>query len=232
MGRVVRESLRPTFTARHVEWSPLTSVVDLTPQPARDLIEISLAAGSAALDVDLTSLHDRAGSAEEARFLSIWPGEHYRFLAALVKVLAPETVVEVGTFRGMGTIALAHFAPGDVVTYDVIPHSDFGKSCLRPDDLGRGIEQRIGDLSDSSYFASQLDCLRAAKLIFIDGPKDGSFEFRFIELLLQHLSGSGTLLVLDDIKLPRMVAFWRWLPLAKCDVSSLGHYTGTGVARL
>ncbi|MGW3742122.1 class I SAM-dependent methyltransferase [Streptomyces sp. NPDC005146] len=232
MRRVVRENLRPTFTARHVEWSPLASVVDLTPQPSRELIEISLRAGRTALDVDLSSLHDRAGGADDARFLDVWPGEHYRLLAALVKVLEPRTVVEVGTFRGMGTVALAHFAPGRVITYDVIAHDDFAGSCLRAEDRDRGVEQRIGDLSDPSYFASQLDDLRDAELIFIDGPKDGTFEFRLAELMLKHLSGSDALLVFDDIKLPRMVGFWRWLPLVKLDATSLGHFTGTGLARL
>lgn len=232
MRRVARENLRPTFKALHVEWSPLTSVLDVTPQPSRELIELSLQAGQVALDVDLAALHGRAGGAYEARLLDTWPGESYRFLAALVKVLAPRKVVEVGTFRGLGTISLAHFGPDRVITYDVIPHDEFGNSSLRAQDVNRGIEQRLGDLSDPSFFASQLEDLRQAELIFMDGPKDGTFEFRLTELLLKHLSGSGALLVFDDIKLPNMVGFWRSLPLPKLDATSLGHYTGTGLVRM
>lgn len=232
MRRVAREGLNPTFSARHVEWSPLASVVDLAPAPTRELVETCLSAARTALDVDLAALHERAADADDARFLDVWPGEHYRFLAALVKLLAPRTTVEVGTFRGMGTIALAHFSPGRVLTYDVIPHDDFPRSCLRPTDFEGRVEQRIGDLSDPAYFAAQLDSLRAAELIFVDGPKDGVFERRFLNLLLRHLPGSGALLVLDDIKLPRMTGVWRWLPLPKLDATSLGHFTGTGVARL
>jgi predicted O-methyltransferase YrrM len=39
------------------------------------------------------------------------PGEHYRLLAALVKLLQPERVLEIGTFHGLSALALKKFLP-------------------------------------------------------------------------------------------------------------------------
>ena len=55
--------------------------------------------------------------------------------------------------------------------------------------------------------------------MFIDGPKDGCFERAFTGPLLDEFSGTGKLLVFDDIRLMTMVGFWRWLPLPKLDLS-------------
>jgi hypothetical protein len=117
-----------------------------------------------------------------------------------------------------------------VTTFDVIPWVEFDDSCLVSGDFARGLEQEIGDLSDPSFFAAQAETISAADLIFIDGPKDGNFEWRLAELLIPLLKGRGTLLVWDDIRLMNMVGFWNWLPIPKLDATSFGHWSGTGIA--
>ena len=38
------------------------------------------------------------------------------------------------------------------------------------------------------------------------------------------------LLVIDDIRVVSMVELWQNLPIAKLDVTSFGHWSGTGLA--
>jgi hypothetical protein len=86
------------------------------------------------------------------------------------------------------------------------------------------------DVSRPDVFESQKDVLAEAQIMFIDGPKDGLFEPRFTDLLVSELRGRSTILVYDDIRLVNMLQFWRELPLAKLDATSLGHWSGTGLA--
>jgi hypothetical protein len=66
-------------------------------------------------------------------------------------------------------------------------------------------------------------------LILIDGPKDGVFEPAFLSKLLPVLR-AGQVLVLDDIRKLQMLQTWRDISLPKLDVTSLGHWSGTGLA--
>lgn len=228
----VRQALHPAVRASHVEWSLLSSVVDLEPKPPTELVRLLLAAASRALETDLSALEQRAAR-DDAQHVNLWPGEHYRLLAGLVETLDPRLIVEVGTFRGLGSLALKQKAASGarVITYDVLPYTSFQSPVLHEEDFGDGFQQRIGDLSDPSYFSTQLEIMSDADLMFIDGPKNGRFEHEFFRLLAE-VGKRGALLVLDDIRLMNMVGFWRELPLSKVDATSLGHYTGTGIAML
>jgi predicted O-methyltransferase YrrM len=157
-----------------------------------------------------------------------WPGDHYRLLAALGEVTGATQVAEVGTFTGMGTLALAE-SRAHVQTYDILPWDSFADTLLRAEDFNGRITQRIGDLADAEFFNRETNALRGASLIFIDGPKDGKFEPAFLARLLPVLR-AGQLLVFDDIRTLPMLQFWRELPLAKLDVTSFGHWSGTGLA--
>jgi predicted O-methyltransferase YrrM len=218
----------PPVSARHVEWSAIASTDDEQPQPTDDLVGLALAAAERARDLRLDALAARCRTPLEASWVNHWPGDHYRLLAALVEARGVSAAIEVGTFTGMGTLALAA-GGARVQTYDLIPWEQFSDTLLRVDDLDGSIEQRIGDLADARYFDSQVDELRSADLIFIDGPKDGIFEPAFVSRLLSVLR-AGQVLVFDDIRKLGMLQLWRDLPLAKLDVTSLGHWSGTGLA--
>lgn len=210
-------------------WSVISSAVDAEPKPDDGLIKILLAAAERALDIDLASLAERSGH-DDARYVVTWPGEHYRLLAALVATQRPGLVVEVGTFRGHGALALLAGDPGArVVTYDIIPWNQIDGTALTAQDFaGDRLEQRIGDLADPAYLTEQLDTLRAADLIFVDGPKDGQWEATFCQVVLGRLTDRSRLVVFDDIKLMEMVQVWRDLPFSKLDATSFGHWSGTG----
>ena len=71
-----------------------------------------------------------------------------------------------------------------------------------------------------------------ADLIFLDGPKDGYFEARFLANLLSMKLQPHALLVLDDIRLWNMLRIWRDLPPPKLDMTSFGHWSGTGFVEI
>lgn len=211
-----------------------------------DLLRLVLEAAQDALSLEPDLLLQRCVTGEQRAWAREWPGEHYRLLPALAARLlqtrdpekvkggrdGPGYVVEVGTYTGMGTLALLEAAP-QVVTYDLVPWSAFGNSVLRPDDFDSGrVEQRLGDLSDPVYFEDQLEILAGAALVFVDGPKDRSFEPRFTRLLTEAFGGSGKIVVFDDIRVANMVRFWATLDVEKLDLTSLGHWSGTGLVRL
>jgi predicted O-methyltransferase YrrM len=221
----------PQMCARHRLWSVISSADDLRPQPSRELILLAVRAAERAIDIELDDVAVRCRTPLEASWVTQWPGEHYRFLTALAEVTETRCAVEVGTFQGPGALALLAGMPtGKVVTYDLIPWHQIDGALLREEDFGDRLEQRIGDLSEPSYFRAQIGTLREADLLFIDGPKDGVFEQRFLPQLLSELRDRRRLLVIDDIRVLNMVRLWRELRCTKFDATSFGHWSGTGMA--
>ena len=161
-----------------------------------------------------------------------WPGEHYRLLAAIVSLLQPEIVVEIGTYTGLSYLALASKMREDatLITFDVIPHEDFSDTLLREDDFPNAKRyQVVGDLSDHLCFLEHKLLFQGCDLLFLDGPKDWHFEYRFWELLQQYGLKKGCIVVVDDIRLPSMLEFWEKIRQPKIDLVSFGHFTGTGI---
>jgi predicted O-methyltransferase YrrM len=216
--------------AQDARFSIISSLADQIPPAPDPLVTLLLDAAREALAQQLPDLVSRSDE-EFSRWVHQWPGEHYRLLAGLSKVLRPSTIVEIGTFKGHGTLALLAGHPTTrVVTYDILPWTDMPGSALKAEDFTpTGLEQRIGDLADPRYLDTQLSTLKQADLIFVDGPKDGSWEERFCDLVLPQLTDRSRLIVFDDIRLLEMVKLWRQLPYPKLDATSLGHWSGTGL---
>lgn len=222
----------PPLQARDRRWSAIGSLEEDSAAPTDELVGLGLAAAQAARRLNLESLIERCGDEEQARTLARWPGEHYRLLAGLASVTRPGRIVEVGTATGAGTLALLEGSPAaHVITYDLRPWQSFPGTVLRPEDVESGrVEQRIGNLLEPGYFREQEPALRAADLIFVDAPKDRVFEPAVLPKIAS-LMQQGTLLVLDDIRLLPMVTLWEALRLRKLDLTSFGHWSGTGIAQ-
>lgn len=232
-GRGIRWAISPPVGAQHTENSILVSAIEEVRIGSQDrLFDLILTAASRARQTDLDSIAKRRPHLQQ--IVSLWPGEHYRFLAALAAEIEPRTIVEIGTDRGMGALALRSGLPAghSVITFDVVPWASISDTLLVEQDFSEGIEQRIGDLSDETFFNDNVSDLDGA-LIFIDARKAVGLEFerRLLELLRLHLR-KPTLLVFDDIRLLSMVEFWRTLDLPKFDATSLAHWTGTGLVEL
>ena len=224
---------RPPVRSFDARWSVVSSLHDQKPQPSRRLIELALDAARLAMDVDVSGIAARA-IPEERVWVESWPGEHYRLLLALTRLLDAEKIIEVGTFTGMGALSLleGQSPSGKVITYDIFPWDSFENTLLRSSDPWNRIDQRLGDLADPSFFATQKQDFLDADFIFVDGPKDGVFEPKFVKLLVEQLAGTGKIVMFDDIRTMPMLQLWRDLDVAKLDVTSFGHWSGTGLIEL
>lgn len=217
----------------HFELSVISPLDESPGRANRELLALAVKAGRAAAEIDLTHLQDRSQTAR--RYLSVFPGEHYHLLAALVGCMKPAQITEVGTYTGLSALAILSALPAGsrLITYDLIPWEKIPDSALRPGDFASGqLEQRIGDLAKPDFYKANVDALLDSQLIFVDGPKDGVFEPAFLDLVRHTPRSSPALLVLDDIRVWNMLGLWSGLDLPKLDLTTFGHWSGTGLVWL
>src|SRR5438128_1911253 len=91
------------------------------------------------------------------------------------------------------------------------------------------LRQEIADLSEPAMLESHRTLLQETELLFMDGPKDGVFERQFLQLLETISFQKPLLLVLDDIRFWNMLAIWHEIARPKLDLTSFGHWSGTGL---
>jgi len=166
----------------------------------------------------------------DSQFLNIFPGEHYRILKAFTKVLHPKVVVEVGTYTGMGSVAISEgLDDGILYTYDIIKWDKLQTHLTDENFKDKKIIQILSDLSNPEEYAKNIYILNQADLIFIDAPKDGVFEYKLLSLLTKLDKKDKKLIILDDIKFVNMIDLWVSIASPKLDISSFGHWSGTGI---
>jgi predicted O-methyltransferase YrrM len=202
--------------------------------PNRKLISLALKAIERAFKerIDTSGCNPQA---PDFQHFNQYPGEHYRLLKALSSCLAPKTVVEIGTYTGMGTTSIYQglSEQSEIVTFDIVKWDSF-ETHLNSDVFNsRRITQRLSDLSIEENFLQFKSLLGKAELIFCDGPKNGRFEAAFLHLLKTLPADEGLrILMLDDIHFPNMIDLWRSIRSPKLDITSFGHFSGTGLVDL
>jgi predicted O-methyltransferase YrrM len=215
--------------ARQAERSLILSADDDS-RPSPRLLSLALAAVGAAHETDLGELSSRLDG--PPRWPDLWPGEHYRLLAGLVQVGQPETIVEIGTATGLSALAMLGFLPsgGRLVTFDIVPWREYPGSVLRTDDFADGrLTQHVDDLTDPAVAGRHAELLAGADLIFVDAAKDGRQERVFLELFERTAFERDPVVVFDDIRQWKMLEIWRGVDRPKLDLTSFGHWSGTGL---
>ena len=164
--------------------------------------------------------------------VDIWPGEHYRLLAGLVVTLAPKLVIEIGTGGGVGALVMKQVLPQNskLVTFDIIEWPLHPDSALQEIDFKDGrLVQQIGDLSQPSVFATHRTLFETADMIFVDAAKDGVMEQRLLDSFESVPFRTKPVIVFDDIRVWNMLKIWRNIRQPKLDLTSFGHWTGSGI---
>lgn len=226
----VQAVLPPPVGARHSEYSMVFSADDEAGKPTDRLLAVAIDAAEHARKISLERLHERMSS--PPYFPDVWPGEHYRFLAGLVLVLQPQQIVEIGTGTGLSALAMQSVAQSGckITTFDTVPWNRTPQTCLRDSDFRSGqLTQHSSDLSDPLIFSAHVDDLRRADIIFIDAAKDGKSEERLLKNFSTLRFLKTPIVVFDDIKLWAMLRIWREISRPKLDVTSFGHWSGTGL---
>jgi predicted O-methyltransferase YrrM len=211
--------------AGHVEPS---LIAPFSGAPSERLMELALGAVQAARSVDLTQLSDRS----RERFPDVWPGEHYKLLNAIVSLLRPKTVIEAGTATGMSALAMKAALPEDgrIVTFDLVAWRQYPGTVLRDEDFADGrLEQRLEDLSTPAGRRANAELLQRAELIFVDAKHDGTQERAFVRGFEEVGLAKGPIVLFDDIRVWDMLAFWQEITRPKLDLTSFGHWSGTGL---
>jgi len=225
------ERLRSDLRVRHLIPSAILSADDDPGNPSPALIDLALRSAAAASSIDLSNLNQRL--AQPPYYPGVWPGEHYKLLAGIVQVLNPKLVVEVGTATGLSALALKQcLAPSArVVTFDIVPWRQYPEAVLNDHDFADGrLQQFVGDLTNRAVAGQYKELLHAADFVFIDAAKDGRMEFELMESLTSVGLRDGALLMFDDIRFLEMLHVWRSLTFPKMDLTSFGHWSGTGLA--
>lgn len=227
--QLLQRLLPVPFRARHVEYSLLASTDDDI-QPSERLLSLALQAVQRAAELRLEDL-DRRVPPDFPYPPSLWPGQHYRLLAALADILQPRCVVEIGTGSGISALAFKHHLPaeGQVVTFDLTPWQQQDLFLTPEDFADHRLIQYTDDLSDPAALQRHRALLSRADLILIDAAKDGVTEPKLLENLRQISFAKPPLLVLDDIRVWTMLKVWREIPYPKLDLTSFGSWTGTGL---
>ena len=212
---------------RHTEPSIIYSKEDST--TTQELIKVISDSAKLASEIQLSCGKENS---PYSKFLNVFPGEHYRLLNALVQVTESKKIVEIGTYTGLGSLALRDgIEDASVVTYDLIEWDKLGiPSDLRESDFADNkIIQLIGDLSEDKFFEENIHILNDADLIFMDAAKDDKFEYKMAVQFAKLDKKESKYLILDDIQFVTMIDFWRAISSPKIDVTCFGHYCGTGI---
>jgi hypothetical protein len=218
------------FQCRHMEYSVVASQDDDLASPSQRLMDVSLEAVAFARHVDLSWLSLRMP--DPPYYPDVWPGEHYKLLAGLVLACKPKRVVEIGTAQGLGALSMKGSLRGgsELITVDLIPWTQFERSMLISSDFEDGsLRQVLGDLSDRGFFFSFADTLSSCDLLFVDAPKNVHFERAFLANLSSIRLPRNALVIFDDIRLWNMLQIWREITRPKLDLTSFGHWSGTGI---
>jgi len=166
------------------------------------------------------------------RHPEVWPGEHYKLLSALVAQLAPRTVIELGTATGMSALTMKSALPefGRIVTFDVVPWDRYPAALLNQQDFSDGrLEQRLDDLSTPAGWQANAELLRSADFILVDAAHTGVQERGFVRGFEEIGLANGPIVMFDDIRLWGMLSFWQEIERPKLDLTSFGHWSGTGL---
>ncbi len=117
-----------------------------------------------------------------------------------------------------------------LVTFDVVPWTEIEECLLLPEDFADGrLAQVIADVGDAQQAPRHADLIRAADLVFVDAAKDGQLERRILANFDAIGLKDGAIVVFDDIRVWNMLDIWRGIKRPKLDLTSFGHYSGTGL---
>ena len=216
------------LNCRHSKASLIGSLDDDIASQSCDHL-ISLVARSS--EFALTNFIDSHLTGSDSQFLNVFPGEHYKILSGIIQAIDAKNLIDIGTYTGMSARVMIDFSSTEsrIQTYDIVSWNHFN-SHLTPTDFDNKCTQHLVDLSQTSVFNEHLPYLDNADLIFCDAPKDGLFEEKFLTNL-SHASFSSKprYLMLDDIRFLNMASLWRSIASPKFDLTSFGHWSGTGI---
>lgn len=151
---------------------------------------------------------------------------YYQWLAALMDVLKPKQVVELGGAMGVSALCMLSKLPKDSKLYSITLEEEGLEFSFIKKSYPQLIKI-VGDDLDLRVWPKDMDW-KATEVLFIDTEHTKDHLTKELELYLP-LVGKGTLVLLDDIHLNSgMFEVWRSITHPKLNVSTL-HHSGFGI---
>lgn len=228
----INRFMKSPVDAAHQEYSMIYSQHDNPGKPSSYLMDLTLKAVMQVKDIDLSFLKSRTSLTYPDP--NEFPGEHYRLLASLITLLRPKIVIEIGTERGISCLAMKYALPAGskIHTFDIKSWTEMNSPVLRQEDFDDSLVQHLVDLTSSENQTKYQQLFEQADFIFMDAAKDGNMEKIFLSYFGRIDFKNKPILMIDDIHNWNMLAIWRGIELSKIDVTSFGHFTGTGLVEL
>lgn len=208
----------------------LLSLDDENNNPSQNLIDLSLLVAHKASQLNLQAVANKF-PANLAKLINVWPGEHYKLLAALIDTLKPTTIIEIGTTDGASTLCMKNqlSTTGKITTYDPTPWNEYPGTGLCDTDFDQQCQQKIVDLTDPGQAEKERTQIEQADIIYIDPLNDHLMTQKLCQLFDTLSFNKMPVVVLNEIRTLPMLRVWRKLSHSKLDMTSFGHWTGTGM---
>jgi predicted O-methyltransferase YrrM len=217
------------INSRHIEVSALYSDAYRGAKPSERLLKIfsALILKAGNQSYELFKLRKNI-----PQYVYDFPGEHYPVLQALVEIVDAKNIVEIGTYTGLSSVSFFHVLNNErtLTSVDIVPWNKIPGSALEDKDFETYNFTQI--LSNFHYFPEvekHADVLKNADFIFCDGPKDTVFEKELLVNLQKLKIKNGCILLFDDIRQWNMLKIWHDIKMPKLDITSIGHFTGSGL---
>lgn len=141
--------------------------------------------------------------------------EHYRLLTYISSLYSNDIIFDIGTNECRSAVCLSKNIQNKVISYDIV-------QVLPKNPILSNVDFLLGDSTTDKHILT-------SPFIFIDVDHDGVYEEKFLNFIKQS-KWSG-LLLLDDIHLNEsMKKIWQSIETEKYDLTSKGHWSGTGLA--
>ena len=229
----IKKIFPPPIRTNHFEYSMLFSLCDEEAFPTPSLIDLSLQAIKKAKEVDLSDLSKRLKI--PPFYPNIWPGEHYKLLAGFILALNPSLVIEIGTATGLSSLAMKKYLSqdGKIFSFDLFSWKNDENTVFKNIDFeDKRLIQYVDDLSLKEVLEKYTSILQRADLIFIDVTHDGILEKKLLDNFESLTFETKPYFIFDDIRLWNMLKMWREIKHPKLDLTSFGHWSGTGIVAL
>lgn len=152
--------------------------------------------------------------------------QEYRLYSYLTTYFNNIKILDIGTNTGRSAISLSHNENNKVISYDIVNHiNNSNHNIYKKNNITFKISDVLDDMTE--------DFIKDVKIVMIDIDHFGKNEKLIIDKLIE-LNYSG-LILLDDIFHPSKEEFicmqdlWNNIDLKKYDITSYGHFSGTGI---
>jgi predicted O-methyltransferase YrrM len=152
----------------------------------------------------------------------------YRLYSYMSTLFDNVTILDIGTNQGRSAVALSHNPTNHVISYDIEDHihsRDY--NLFTKSNMEFHVKNVVEDITPEFIESKNV------QLVMIDICHTGPPEREIMDKLWD--SGFRGTVLLDDIWHPEsrfrddMQKMWNELPWQKYDVTSVGHWSGTGL---